>query len=384
MERGGVPRLVSVFLIPEWSRAGVPDGERARRSRCSIASARRPRADAAAASQSLHRAPARRRAEQRQQLVSRGDCALRCQRRLELDAVFRSAVQLRPLLAAEAAVDAPTSAGGHRSAPQTGTRRLPPTPLAPVRPNRNSLVLASDRGSPRGVGSRQAASRTLGSSWSVRKANLLRLVSGMGMGDATRSSVRCGSSSRMSVCKTACSIACSIACSQPCCFTDIVASTQTEASLGDRGWKRMLGQHHGLIREELMRWRGSRMTPRGTVLCDLRRPGTRGPMAPWRSPSAFGPSGSKCGRASEPVSVKSSMGSTGGSPCRSVPGRIDGGSFGGAHLADRAGPRGGFRSCVRGRRQARVEGRSRRMAPLPRHRVSGESQGSPRVLATAP
>lgn len=39
-------------------------------------------------------------------------------------------------------------------------------------------------------------------------------------------------------------------------FTDIVGSTQKQASLGDHGWKQLIERHHILIREALARWRG--------------------------------------------------------------------------------------------------------------------------------
>jgi class 3 adenylate cyclase len=39
-------------------------------------------------------------------------------------------------------------------------------------------------------------------------------------------------------------------------FTDIVASTERQASLGDRAWTRVVRQHHALIREQLTRFRG--------------------------------------------------------------------------------------------------------------------------------
>ncbi|MGB7305414.1 MAG: adenylate/guanylate cyclase domain-containing protein [Burkholderiaceae bacterium] len=39
-------------------------------------------------------------------------------------------------------------------------------------------------------------------------------------------------------------------------FTDIVGSTERAVTLGDRGWKELLGQHHELVREELRRHRG--------------------------------------------------------------------------------------------------------------------------------
>jgi pimeloyl-ACP methyl ester carboxylesterase len=39
-------------------------------------------------------------------------------------------------------------------------------------------------------------------------------------------------------------------------FTDIVASTKTAVSLGDRRWRQLLEEHHRLVREELRRYRG--------------------------------------------------------------------------------------------------------------------------------
>jgi class 3 adenylate cyclase/pimeloyl-ACP methyl ester carboxylesterase len=39
-------------------------------------------------------------------------------------------------------------------------------------------------------------------------------------------------------------------------FTDIVGSTERQASLGDRGWKALVERHHALVRESLNRWRG--------------------------------------------------------------------------------------------------------------------------------
>jgi class 3 adenylate cyclase len=39
-------------------------------------------------------------------------------------------------------------------------------------------------------------------------------------------------------------------------FTDMVGSTERQASLGDRGWKRLVERHHALVRDTLGRWRG--------------------------------------------------------------------------------------------------------------------------------
>jgi pimeloyl-ACP methyl ester carboxylesterase len=39
-------------------------------------------------------------------------------------------------------------------------------------------------------------------------------------------------------------------------FTDIVASTETQAALGDRAWKDLIQRHHAIVREAIQRWRG--------------------------------------------------------------------------------------------------------------------------------
>jgi len=39
-------------------------------------------------------------------------------------------------------------------------------------------------------------------------------------------------------------------------FTDIVGSTQVQASLGDRGWRDLVERHHAIVRGALDRWRG--------------------------------------------------------------------------------------------------------------------------------
>jgi class 3 adenylate cyclase len=39
-------------------------------------------------------------------------------------------------------------------------------------------------------------------------------------------------------------------------FTDIVGSTEKQASLGDRAWNELVGGHHAIVRDSLERWRG--------------------------------------------------------------------------------------------------------------------------------
>ena len=46
-------------------------------------------------------------------------------------------------------------------------------------------------------------------------------------------------------------------------FTDIVGSTQTAASVGDRRWHEVLDEHHRLVREELSRHRGREIDTAG-------------------------------------------------------------------------------------------------------------------------
>jgi class 3 adenylate cyclase/pimeloyl-ACP methyl ester carboxylesterase len=46
-------------------------------------------------------------------------------------------------------------------------------------------------------------------------------------------------------------------------FTDIVASTERAAELGDRGWRELLEQHHLLVRRELGRFRGEEQDTAG-------------------------------------------------------------------------------------------------------------------------
>jgi class 3 adenylate cyclase len=46
-------------------------------------------------------------------------------------------------------------------------------------------------------------------------------------------------------------------------FTDIVGSTAKAAELGDRGWRELLSEHHGLIRRELARSRGRELDTAG-------------------------------------------------------------------------------------------------------------------------
>jgi class 3 adenylate cyclase len=46
-------------------------------------------------------------------------------------------------------------------------------------------------------------------------------------------------------------------------FTDIVGSTERQASLGDRGWKELVERHHAVVREQLERFRGQEQDTAG-------------------------------------------------------------------------------------------------------------------------
>jgi class 3 adenylate cyclase/pimeloyl-ACP methyl ester carboxylesterase len=46
-------------------------------------------------------------------------------------------------------------------------------------------------------------------------------------------------------------------------FTDIVGSTQKQASLGDHEWKQLIERHHVVVREALGRWRGAEIDTAG-------------------------------------------------------------------------------------------------------------------------
>jgi hypothetical protein len=46
-------------------------------------------------------------------------------------------------------------------------------------------------------------------------------------------------------------------------FTDIVSSTEKAATLGDRGWRDLLLEHHSVVREQLDRFRGREIDATG-------------------------------------------------------------------------------------------------------------------------
>src|SRR5580765_2653192 len=46
-------------------------------------------------------------------------------------------------------------------------------------------------------------------------------------------------------------------------FTDIVDSTERAVAVGDRRWRELLDQHHGVVREQLVRFRGREIDTAG-------------------------------------------------------------------------------------------------------------------------
>jgi class 3 adenylate cyclase len=46
-------------------------------------------------------------------------------------------------------------------------------------------------------------------------------------------------------------------------FTDLVGSTERAAELGDRAWRELLAEHHRLVRQELVRYRGNEVDTAG-------------------------------------------------------------------------------------------------------------------------
>jgi hypothetical protein len=88
-------------------------------------------------------------------------------------------------------------------------------------------------------------------------------------------------------------------------FTDIVASTEQQSSLGDYAWKGLVERHHAIVRGALENWRGvSRTTPPATA--STRR--STAPPAPstarWRSATACAISTSRFAPACTPANAR--------------------------------------------------------------------------------
>ena len=87
-------------------------------------------------------------------------------------------------------------------------------------------------------------------------------------------------------------------------FTDIVASTERAAELGDRRWRELLATHEAVVRRELERHRGREVKTMGDgFLATFDGPRGRS-AAPARSPTAYARSGSRFAPACTPASAR--------------------------------------------------------------------------------
>ncbi|MFI5261085.1 MAG: alpha/beta fold hydrolase [Candidatus Limnocylindrales bacterium] len=102
-------------------------------------------------------------------------------------------------------------------------------------------------------------------------------------------------------------------------FTDIVASTERAAALGDRRWGELLAAHHAAVRRELERVRGRELDTAGDgFLASFDgRPGPS--VAPRASSATSVPSASRCARASTPARCSGSASRSEASGCTSAP-----------------------------------------------------------------
>jgi pimeloyl-ACP methyl ester carboxylesterase len=103
-------------------------------------------------------------------------------------------------------------------------------------------------------------------------------------------------------------------------FTDIVGSTERQASLGDAGWKELLQRHHAAVREQVTRFRGLEQDTAGDGFY-LRFDGPARAIACAQEIVARSPnSGSRCVRACTRANARSWKASAAACPSRSGPG----------------------------------------------------------------
>jgi hypothetical protein len=162
-------------------------------------------------------------------------------------------------------------------------------------------------------------------------------------------------------------------------FTDIIGSTETQASVGDHAWKDLIARHHAVVREALARHGGSEIDTAGDGFYDVLR---------WS-------------RARDPIRARADRGSPrartpdpGRRPHRRVPGRrgqagrarrIHRGAcgrlreaVGGRRIADRQRSRRRVGACFRGGRRAGAQGRPRPLASVPRRAMTTRCGCGPR------
>ena len=87
-------------------------------------------------------------------------------------------------------------------------------------------------------------------------------------------------------------------------FTDIVGSTQMQASLGDRGWRDRVERHHAIVRGALSRWRGVENDTAGDGFYATFDGPARAISCASRWSTAFATWGSRSGRACTPASAR--------------------------------------------------------------------------------
>ncbi len=148
-------------------------------------------------------------------------------------------------------------------------------------------------------------------------------------------------------------------------FTDIVGSTEKQASLGDHGWKGLVERHHAVVRDALGRWRGVENDTAGD-----------GFYATFDGPARAIRCAQEVGTRVRDLGIEIRAGVHTGE-CELIDGKIGGLSVSiGARVASNAGPSEvldlpdgegpgrGKRTHVRRRRRARTEGCPRPLAPL--------------------
>jgi hypothetical protein len=126
-------------------------------------------------------------------------------------------------------------------------------------------------------------------------------------------------------------------------FTDIVGSTEMQASMGDHSWKDLVQRHHATVRHSLDRWRGMEVDTAGDGFYAT----FDGPARAIRCAQEIRDRVHDLG-----IEVRAGV-------------HLD--------LTDRKGPGSGVRPVLRRRRRARAEGCPRPLAPVPGGKVGSTS-----------
>ena len=99
--------------------------------------------------------------------------------------------------------------------------------------------------------------------------------------------------------------------------TDLVASTERAAALGDRAWRELMSRHDGLVRERVRRFGGRRSSTRATASSPRSTARPAASAALEASPGAGESSTSRSAPGSTPARSRSSEMTSAGSPCTS-------------------------------------------------------------------